>query len=267
MTRIKYFEGHSGCSIELRKKDDKYFVRKLSKNIEYNQRLEKQFLKQLEYEGPFQKPETYRNGYLNELFYFDMEYIKGSTLASKLAYLNKYELDHYAEIIQTLDSFESDSINITEKINSKLAELESKISDADMLEIIEYLRHVRWRSQKIGSIHGDLTMENIIISNQEIYLIDFLDSFLDSPLVDSSKFVMDLIINWSKRNEPSVEALINSSYILKKILKHNSNALDILNMGLLHIIRIVPYTNSYENLSRLKYGVKRIEAIIKEITT
>ena len=39
--------------------------------------------------------------------------------------------------------------------------------------------------------HGDLTLSNLIFKNNEIYCIDFLDSFIDSPIIDLVKLKQD----------------------------------------------------------------------------
>lgn len=51
----------------------------------------------------------------------------------------------------------------------------------------------------IGECHGDLTFSNILIAADQkaIGLIDFLDSYLDSPLVDIAKLRQDTQFFWS----------------------------------------------------------------------
>lgn len=39
----------------------------------------------------------------------------------------------------------------------------------------------------VGQCHGDLTFSNILFNGNNYYLIDFLDSFLESPLLDLVK--------------------------------------------------------------------------------
>ncbi|MEB3375992.1 hypothetical protein SFC43_32790 [Bacteroides sp. CR5/BHMF/2] len=39
----------------------------------------------------------------------------------------------------------------------------------------------------VGQCHGDLTFSNILFNGNNYYLIDFLDSFLESPLLDIVK--------------------------------------------------------------------------------
>ena len=39
----------------------------------------------------------------------------------------------------------------------------------------------------MGKCHGDLTFSNILFNGNNYYLIDFLDSFIESPLLDLVK--------------------------------------------------------------------------------
>jgi aminoglycoside phosphotransferase (APT) family kinase protein len=52
----------------------------------------------------------------------------------------------------------------------------------------------------IGSCHGDLTLSNIIFSpTNVVFLVDFLPTFLESPLQDAAKIKQDIIYGWSFR--------------------------------------------------------------------
>lgn len=52
----------------------------------------------------------------------------------------------------------------------------------------------------VGPCHGDLTLSNIILSqSQGMILIDFLPTFLESPLQDLAKISQDLEFGWSFR--------------------------------------------------------------------
>ncbi len=49
----------------------------------------------------------------------------------------------------------------------------------------------------IGLCHGDLTFSNILFTANTYYLIDFLDSFIESPLLDIIKLRQDSAHLWS----------------------------------------------------------------------
>lgn len=70
-------KGYSGCKIFLLENENEKFVRKISKNYDYNRRLEKQFTKQINFKESkeIKAPKILEKGFTNGLFYFDMEYI------------------------------------------------------------------------------------------------------------------------------------------------------------------------------------------------
>lgn len=51
----------------------------------------------------------------------------------------------------------------------------------------------------IGICHGDLTFSNILFTANTYYLIDFLDSFVESPLLDIVKLRQDSAHIWSAK--------------------------------------------------------------------
>jgi hypothetical protein len=60
----------------------------------------------------------------------------------------------------------------------------------------------------IGPCHGDLTLSNVIFDSVSgITLIDFLDTFLESPLQDVAKLKQDYVYGWSFRNDQPVHAI------------------------------------------------------------
>ena len=50
----------------------------------------------------------------------------------------------------------------------------------------------------IGICHGDLTFSNILFNGNNYYLIDFLDSFIETPLQDIAKIRQDTAYRWSQ---------------------------------------------------------------------
>jgi hypothetical protein len=55
----------------------------------------------------------------------------------------------------------------------------------------------------IGRCHGDLTLSNVILDPAAgLTLIDFLETFLETPLQDVAKLKQDFVYGWSFRNSP-----------------------------------------------------------------
>jgi thiamine kinase-like enzyme len=101
----------------------------------------------------------------------------------------------------------------------------------------------------IGTSHGDLTFENIIVFNDELYLIDFLDGYVQTPLVDISKLYQELYLNWSSRDSQSPFIVNVRNHQLKKVLDDFVIEMGYDKMTIrLHIVitmlRILPYAKN-----------------------
>ena len=126
--------GHSGCQILLCETEENLvFVRKISSNIEYNQRLIKQAEKQSLFNTPSIKtPKVLDRGYTKDgLFYFDMEYVQGITLAE---YLKRIEVGKVRGLVEQIVNGINSLIG-TEKgefservFQNKIDSLEKKLS-------------------------------------------------------------------------------------------------------------------------------------------
>lgn len=71
----------------------------------------------------------------------------------------------------------------------------------------------------MGKCHGDLTFSNILFNGNNYYLIDFLDSFLESPLLDLVKIRQDSQYEWSRLMYEGEVDLVRLSIISQKIDK------------------------------------------------
>jgi hypothetical protein len=133
----------------------------------------------------------------------------------------------------------------------KTPELQSEL-DEFMREFGPQLKELR-----AGYCHGDLTLENIIVGHKPdkyikssarvLHLIDFLDSFIDTPYVDIATVLQDSLCHWSYRYKEldeeqkrylknfTHEFLINVNGSLRANMKL------ILGFLLFKIYRIVPY--------------------------
>jgi hypothetical protein len=237
--------GHSGCNIVLYNN----VVRKTSPTLEYNDRLKAQMEKQQSFSHPIiESPQIYSWGYddLNR-FYFDMEYIHGINLS---VYFQKEKLSNCLEIIDLITSFQTEikQIDIKDQILNKIQNIELNN------EILELIKSNDWIIN-IGEGHGDLTFENIIIKKNKIYLIDFLDSFINGKLVDESKLLQDAFCYWSFKNKDSIP----KRKLLPVCEKFNSK--QHYYMLFLHLIRIIPYSN----INKKKELLCMIEKVILKI--
>lgn len=269
--------GHSGCRLEIEKKGEHLFVVKTSKDEQYNERLKKQCKKQINFKSNSLKTPAVINTEDNcdSLFSFSMEYISGSTLAD---YFKKIEIssikniaEKFLEIIPSKYNFDSGAKKI---FLSKIDELEFKIDDGNdeiFKKAFELLKDYDWNNCVASDCHGDLTLENIIHKDGDLYLIDFLDSFYDSWMIDLAKVFQDLECFWSYRNLDKMdENLEIRLLILKQIILNKLSSLrdgqmiiqTIYAMLLLNLLRIIPYTKDEKIMTYLK---KEISKIINKI--
>lgn len=114
----------------------------------------------------------------------------------------------------------------------------------------------------IGRCHGDLTLENIIYNSYDGFvLIDFIDTFLETPLQDVAKINQDLIFGWSARNA-SEELQTKSTLFAVASYPTYAKHLCVIYpeqvklLTLFSLIRILPYLKDIENEKWLKTNLR-----------
>lgn len=164
---------------------------------------------------------------------------------------------------------------------AKLKEIDKSIFETKLLDIAGSSKDSYWKKyfeafnyqlksapkliqMPIGSCHGDLTMSNVIYTNSgHMYLIDFLDTYLESPLQDVAKLIQDFNYGWTFRRlgdtdkvragifcrafRPEVIDFVRHSYPLQ---------LDLISK--LCLLRIIPYVSDDVTELWLKKSLKGI---------
>lgn len=277
---VKQFSGHSGCKIFLHKQQNIYFVRKISSSLQYNSRLMRQCLKQKHFNSLYLKaPKIYNYGYSDEgLFFFDMEYIQGVSLATALKKITLNEIERLINLLFNLISiydckFSQNTLNI---FKSKINELDNKIINKDtcVKNAFTLLNNYNFGFIPKSYCCGDLTLENILLTpSKDLYVIDFLDSFYNSWMIDISKLLQDLELGWSYRFE-TVDFNLNlrlntaKNILLSKIdMYHNGKKIieGIYMLLLLNTLRIVPYIEDNTTKIFVKDSLDKILNILSEI--
>lgn len=269
--------GHSGCKILLIENATRNFVRKISSSKSYNERLIAQFKKQKNIYScmsNFKVPEVFDYGYTKEkLFYFDMEYIHGITLAEYLKFLEVDKIRSlvsriYKFIIPKEDNGQADPIIFTHKIESLRNKLKY-CNNPIIKESLDLLYNHNWNRFKKSFCHGDLTLENIIVKDDELYIIDLLDSFYDCWILDISTILQDVQVLWSYRkdkyinNNLLIRLIVFRDVLMESIEELGSDLyLEVYYALLLKLIRIYPYTE--DNLT-YQFLNKKVESIIRII--
>lgn len=271
--------GHSGCRILLCEADENHiFVRKISSSIEYNKRLMIQVEKQKNYIcESIRTPKVYGTGYTEDgLFYFDMEFIQGITLAE---YIKSVEIGKVRNIVNCIvknvvDIKENDnSVNESVFLN-KIESLEKELlchNNETINAALYILKKHSWKKFIQSNCHGDLTLENIIVKDNQLYLIDFLDSFYDCWIMDMSTLMQDVQTLWSYRREEEINVnTVLRLIVFRDILLDEVKAVvgdDIIEVYyalLLKLIRIYPYTKDELTYNFLNDKTESIIKIIEE---
>jgi aminoglycoside phosphotransferase (APT) family kinase protein len=270
----KTLSGLSFADVILATKDGKYwFVRKIAKSISDNERLKIQADKQSSFKTiAFKCPNIFETGELDGKFYFDMAYIKGPDAAkylSNASYKNISQFgDFLCEYIDYISNIEiNDNINNFTQLKDKLLSLSSYIPDTLLSDILSRLDTLKNQNLNSTLNHGDLTLENIIISaNGTPYLLDFLNSNFNHYWQDVSKLYQDLSGGWYQRKGISISKCAND-FLGQKLYKYtvSKNPLyeSVHNILICYnFIRILPYVKTIEDKilveERIKYFGERV---------
>lgn len=139
-----------------------------------------------------------------------------------------------------------------------LEKMESVLASSCRASLQEPLRAAATRLQALlsgsetllfpaGDCHGDLTLSNVILSHSKgLLLIDFLDSFLESPLQDVAKIRQDLVYGWSFRKLDShlwIKGMLFATKATPTYLSYLESLFPVLSeaLDILCLARIAPY--------------------------
>ena len=170
-----------------------------------------------------------------------------------------------------------DAIVMSEMTSSEYKTIQSKIFKEKIEEILAQnieSEHKVWiesiyreikdsYKMPIGVCHGDLTLNNIIYSDGEFNLIDFLSGYIESPLQDVAKIMQDFKYGWSFRymNEPEkIKASIFTNSAIPESLKFWGQVFkaELSLVNKISIARIAPYVSDEKTNRWLKETSRRI---------
>lgn len=272
---IKKLSGLSGCEILLCDDQHRLFVRKISKTIEYNKRLEQQCAKQMLFSSrSATTPTVFQKGFADDLFYFDMEYIKGESFARTVLDIPVDSVQGLTlDIVKALDIRRDKSATADDIFKAKIHNLYfcQIIQKSSMrCRAINYLANCDFSDVYKSQGHGDLTFENILIRRNRLVFIDFLDSFYDSWMLDVAKLLQDIELGWSYRRQYPLNFNLNLKLILMKRALFsgidnitNKERITIYRLLLLNIMRIYPYAKDANTIQFLDNAVVKV---MKEVT-
>ena len=268
-------KGNSRATVQIinNKLNEKVCVRKKADSVEFNNRLIMQYNKHLRFHNSgISSPEIYSSGYIDDCFYYDMEYINSLTLSNYIA--NGYEISNKIEqdLNKLLEHFSTkklqpvyDKYAFQDKIN-KINNIINFNKDEELDSIYIYLKSVDWPYVPIEQSHGDLTLDNILVNNGKLIFIDFDYVEHDSPFLDAVKILQDTRCHWCFRDYDDINLNnINSKLSkieeisLKFIHLNYPSLVEYINLFLLyHLYRILPYSKNIKTTIFLKKQINKL---------
>lgn len=250
--------GHSGCKLSLYSNGiyDRPFVRKSAGRLSYNNRLKKQYIKQKMFKcRDVKTPEVFSFDIDEKgIVYFDMEYIEGMTMAEYMNQIKIKDISYFVDLLFNVLPIDNCKYpKDTQKIfMDKILSLKNSLdlSNVKISNALNLLMNFNFGNVPTSACHGDCTLENIIISDKGIYVIDLLDSFYNSWMIDVAKLLQDIELGWSYRNKgrdfnlnlrlaTAKQELINK---IRSLKNGQENLIMIYHILLLNVLRIYPYT-------------------------
>jgi len=217
---------------------------------EPDDRLIKSAIKQKKFKSSyFKTPEVIE---INDSSFL-MKYIVGKNFSEFFNQASKYDLDL---LIEKIEGYFSETI--IGSVDVPISILINKVNSLPDNEIIlPFLSNKQSIEMNVGICHGDMTLSNMIFSN-DFYLIDFLDSYIESPTIDLVKLRQDTHLYWSlnmidvprdltkiKLGLKYIDDWIQSNFVI-----HEYELLQIINL-----LRIYPYATDYKIKQWIKYNI------------
>lgn len=209
-------QGNSGCLVEIISYFGKPAIKKYANNSEYAVRLQKQRLKQEQFPlklSSIKVPRIYtfdENSFVMELLQMPDSIVFLERASPRTIYERLNLLFDFIDTEFELSTIKSIS---TEVFVRKLDDIQEKL-DRDIYKrfyekFFLYIKNIAKQndiSLPVGCCHGDLTFSNVMFSMDEecIGLIDFLDCFIETPLLDVVKLRQDTRFHWTS-NRYSVD--------------------------------------------------------------
>jgi aminoglycoside phosphotransferase (APT) family kinase protein len=281
-------EGRSGCPIKIVEKGGQIYVNKGSASLSYNERLKKQASKQNAFKSIYPEnanlraPEVYSVGLGQDgLAFFEMEYARGEKFSDFFSGLSLPQLDTVIGVF--IDYFHSAIENASllevplETTKLKAEEVEQKVkpmahySDELKNTLFTFLYDKKPMAHLPQSFcHGDFTFSNMLFKeNGQIYVFDFLDSFIESPLIDLVKLRQDTRFLWSVLIDENLEShkVIKVIQILKYMDSNLALFLSELDpelqkwysyLEIFNLARIMPYAHKQSDIQFLNKNLTQL---------
>lgn len=270
--------GNSGCKVEVVREETKLFVLKSTEDPKYLGRLALQAEKQKAASDMHVPniivPKVYEISKSDAKTEVRMDYVYSQNYIDYFENAGVHEIDAFVEAMIAFVEQEIKQSPIAECPNdvlmTKFEDVASKVAKRDDYneELKGLLNQVRMCLKAgggmlripVGVCHGDLTFSNVLFCGQQYCLIDFLDSFIETPLQDIVKLRQDSQYLWSclmyQQPYDALRLKLISEYVDERLDKHFSQydwykehyeVLQLMNM-----LRILPYAKDEKVVEYLK---------------
>lgn len=272
-------KGHSGCLIEIINEDNELYVMKSSSNPKYYDRLIKQAQKQdsaakLKYQH-IRIPQILSVKKGMDIVQVKMEYVYSKNFVEFFESAGFEQIDCFVEALKRFIDTEislSPQKNISSSlIKDKYINVKENVmmnsllnTDSNIKEIMDFSERIFSNlsdmTLPLGICHGDLTFSNILFNGSNYYLIDFLDSFIESPLMDVVKIRQDSTYQWSRLMYVKPIDRTRFDIICAKIDDELNNYFDSYEwyrnyyktFQLMNILRVLQYAKEEKTVAQLK---------------
>jgi len=263
--------GNSGCKVQIKRRNSRLIVEKAAMDPRDSGRLKLQIQKQhrarKDNELPFIRiPEVLHedettNHYRAEMeyvyFYDSLTYFSSASIPAIDAVANLVFAYVDAEIANSILSRVPKQL-IIRKLESIRARLQDAPVAARYKPLFDWLEGEvaikPYIELPMGRCHGDLTFSNIMIARDasSLALIDFLDSFIDSPIIDLAKLRQDTLFHWTLLMGEGVEDPVRFMQIMRYLDRQVSDRYEIYDwyknniylLLALNMMRIAPYART-----------------------
>ena len=210
-------KGHSGCQIDVVREESHLYVDKSSHDPKYLDRLVRQAEKQMEASIPeyqhIRIPKIHKIVRTDEMVNIRMDYVYSRNFVEFFEQAGFEQVGYLIDALKMYLEKEIEQSPLTkvcrEVVTEKFEDVKKKTLGNKYLKEDKEIKEIIGRSQSVfdslpdmtmpvGKCHGDLTFSNILFNGNNYYLIDFLDSFIESPLLDIVKIRQDTAWLWSQ---------------------------------------------------------------------
>lgn len=275
--------GHSGAELRLLVDGTMPLVRKTAGSIQQNARLMAQSRKQRSLFNcgvPF--PIVPFDGIASDgRAYFDMEYIPGRTAAEVILDGDRLDESLITDAVARFLEFArfTNAMEIPPDLFlSKIVVIEAARTPAcrpharEISRIARRLKAQDWSGIPASLCHGDLTLENLIISAEGgVVFIDCDDCFTSSWWLDAAKLFQDVIGHWCVRSlyldGPRDSRLLKAAEQFHRLETALRRLFDTLEPKLgprlqpltaLHLFRTVPYARDEATVSFVLRSIEKV---------